>query len=366
MSRLIAVILAGGGGTRLWPVSRRSRPKQVLQIPGDRSLFAESVERLRAWLPLEQILVATSADLVEALSLEAPDLRPGNFLVEPEPKGTAAVLGLAAVVLRQRDPEAVMAVLTSDHVIRNPDRLRSLLLAGAELASAGKLVTLGIPPEAADTGYGYIHRGAPLGDVLGEKVFNALRFKEKPDVDTARAYVESGEYYWNSGMFVWRPARLLDEIERWMPELHNVLKDLAARRGMQADEMPDGASWQALAPQTIDYGIMEHAADVAVLDAPGLGWSDVGSWDRVYQLLSKDSSGNAVRGGEVVAQESSGNLIVGAAPSGAARLFVLQGVQDLVLIDTGDVLLVCRRDQSGQVREIVERLERTGYDRFLV
>ena len=364
MSRLMVVILAGGGGTRLWPVSRRSRPKQVLRIAGDRSLFAESVDRLTPWLPLEQILVATSADLAEALKLEAPSLRPENFLLEPEPKGTASVLGLAAVVLQQQDPQAVMAVLTSDHAVRQPERLRSLLLAGSELASAGKLVTLGIPPESPDTGYGYIQRGEGLGEILGEKAFTAVRFKEKPDAETAREYVDSGEYYWNSGMFLWTPERLLGEIERWMPDLHRVLKHFAARKGSGTDDRMRG-EWGALVPQTIDYGIMEHASNVAVLDAPGLGWSDIGSWDRVYQLLSKDSSGNAAYGGEVVARESAGNLIVEGAPSGTGRLFVLQGVRDLVLIDTGDVLLVCRRDQSGQVREIVEQLERTGYERFL-
>ena len=364
MSHLVAVILAGGGGTRLWPVSRRSHPKQVLRISGDRSLFTESIDRLTPWLPLPQILVAASGDLVEALQLEVPDLGRENFVLEPQPKGTAAVLGLAAVILRQQDPEAVMAVLTSDHAIQHPDRLRSLLLAGCELALSGRLVTLGIPPEAPDTGYGYIRRGESLGVVLGEKVYAALQFKEKPDAATAREYVDSGEYYWNSGMFLWRPERLLDEIEHWMPDLHRALSDFAARKSTAADEALTNA-WRALAPQTIDYGIMEHASDVAVLDAAGLGWSDIGSWDRVYQLLSKDASGNAAYGGQAVVRESSGNLIVGDAQGGAARLFVLQGVRDLVLIDTGDVLLVCRRDQSGLVREIVEQLDRSGLERFL-
>ena len=365
MTRLVAVILAGGGGTRLWPASRRRRPKQVLHLSGDRSLFAESIDRLTPWLPPEQILVATPADLEQALRREAPGLSDQNFLLEPQPKGTAPVLGLAAVILRQRDPEAVMAVLTSDHAIQHPERLHSLLLAGAELASAGKLVTLGIPPETPDTGYGYIRRGESLGEVLGEKAFSVRQFKEKPDDATARKYVESGEYFWNAGMFLWTPKRLLEEIKRWMPGLHRILTDFGDRGGLRAD--PGLAkAWASLEPETIDFGILEHASDLAVLHAAGLGWSDIGSWDRVYHLLHKDGSGNAAQGGEVLAREATGNLIVAGAEVGKGRLFVLQGVQDLVLIDTGDVLLVCRRDQSGQVREIVEHLERTGLERFLV
>jgi mannose-1-phosphate guanylyltransferase len=365
MSRLVAVVLAGGGGTRLWPVSRRRRPKQVLHLAGGRSLFAESINRLIPWLPLEQILVAASAELAERLEGEVPQLQPDNFILEPQPRGTAPVLGLAAVVLQQRDPQAVMAVLTSDHAIEHPERLRSLLLAGAELAQAGKIVTLGIPPQTADTGYGYIRRGDALGEVLGEQAFAVRQFKEKPDLASALAYVESGEYYWNSGMFLWTPTRLLAEIERWMPELHQVLTDFG-RRGRTAEPDEWARKWEALSPQTVDFGIMEHASGLAVLHASGLGWSDIGSWERVYQLLAKDGAGNAVQGGEMLALDSSGNLFVGKPEAGECRLVVLQGVRDLVVIDTGDVLLICRRDQSGEVREIVGQLERDGLDRFLV
>jgi len=279
-------------------------------------------------------------------------------------------------------------------------------------------VTLGIPPESPDTGFGYIRRGESLGEVLGEKAFSVLQFKEKPDGATAREYFESGEYYWNAGMFLWTPNRLLEEMERWMPGLHRVLTDFSHRGGQPAGEELASA-WAALEPETIDFGILEHASDLAVLHAAGLGWSDIGSWDRVYHLLAKDGTGNAAQGGEVIAREATGNLImVGAevgkgrlfvlqgvedlvlidtgdvllvcrrdhaaqggeviareatgnlimvgAEVGKGRLFVLQGVEDLVLIDTGDVLLVCRRDQSGQVREIVEHLERAGLERFLL
>lgn len=365
MTRLYAVIMAGGGGTRLWPISRRSRPKQLLRLEADRSLFATSVERLGPWLPPDRILVAASAELAALLRQEVPGLDPGNFLLEPEPKGTAPVLGLAAMVLQQRDPEAVMAVLTSDHAIAHPDRLRSLLTAAAVLAAEGKIVTLGIPAAVPDTGYGYIRRGPALDPVEGEQVYAVEAFKEKPDRTTAEGYLAEGTYAWNSGMFIWKPDRLLSEIERQMPALHQCLQRAATDPG-GLESNAFRAAWGALKTETIDYGVMERARDVVMLQADGLGWSDIGSWDRVYDLLPKDGDGNAVLGALSLSRDASGNLVLAEAGETTQRLIVLQGVQDLVVVDAGDVLLVCRRDEAGKVREIVQRLERDGRERFLI
>jgi mannose-1-phosphate guanylyltransferase len=361
MTRLHAVVLAGGGGSRLWPISRQRRPKQVLRLSAERSLFAESIARLTSWLPADQITVATTPVLADVLAQEVPDLPRSSFLLEPEPKGTAPVLGLAAVAVARRDSQSVMAVLTSDHAMQAPERLRSLLEAGADLAAAGHIVTLGIPPTGPDTGYGYIQRGDLLAGPAGEQAFAVREFREKPDLATAQRYLSEGDYYWNSGMFLWTPGRLLDEMARHMPELHRLLTqaDSAAR----AQEPAFLKSWSSLEPQTIDYAVMEHAADVVVLHAAGLGWCDVGSWDRVYQLLEKDSSSNAVLEAQTLLRDSAGSLVVG---EGGGRLIVLDGVHDLVVVDTGDVLLICRRDQAGRVREIVEDLGRRGLDRYLV
>ncbi len=361
MTRIYAVILAGGGGTRLWPVSRRGRPKQVLPLVQDHSLFAAAIDRLRGWLSPDQILVAAPAGLGELLANEVEDLGPERFLAEPAPRGTAPVLGLAAALLEKRDPQAVMAVLTSDHAIGRADRLRALLEAGADLASSGRIVTLGIPPESADTGYGYIRRGDRLDPVGGEQVYQVAEFKEKPDADTARRYLESGQYYWNSGMFLWQPRRLLQEIERSMPALHHLLAGVVEDSSVVGERAFQDA-WRGLSPQTIDYGVMENAGDAVVLDAQGLEWSDIGDWDRVYRLVAGKPGDNAALGAIARTDESSGNLIV---TDGRAKLVVLQGVNDLAVIDTGDVLLICRRDQAARVRAIVEALEHDGLDQYL-
>jgi mannose-1-phosphate guanylyltransferase len=361
VTRLHAVVLAGGGGSRLWPVSRRQRPKQVLHLSAERSLFAETIARLTSWLAPDQITVATTPLLADLLGRSTPDLPRSCFLLEPEPKGTAPVLGLAAAILSRADPDAVMAVLTSDHAMENPGRLRPLLEAGADLAAEGPMVTLGVPPTVADTGYGYIRRGKRLSDIRGEQAFAVREFKEKPDARTAERYLTEGDYYWNSGMFLWRPPRLLAEMARHMPHLHRLLSDgdPAAQLGQESFRH----AWSELQSETIDYAIMEHAADVVVLDAAGLGWTDVGSWDRVYQLLEKDASGNAVLEAQAHLIEAQRTLVVG---EGRQRLIVLDGVEGLVVVDTGDVLLICRLDRAGRVRQIVDELDRRGLDRYLV
>ena len=361
MTRLHAVILAGGGGSRLWPVSRKRRPKQVLSLAQGRSLFAESVARLTPWLPVERITVATTPILAELLGQETPALPASCFLLEPEPKGTAPVLGLAAMALHHQDPQSVMAVLTSDHAIEDPGRLRALLEAGAELAAAGHIVTLGIPPTSPDTGYGYIRRGEPFGAGSPVPAYRAREFREKPDAASARRFLEEGDYYWNSGMFLWTCSRLLEEISRVLPELYALLEQVKMPPRLEDPVLALG--WASLKAQTIDYAVMERADDIVVLDASGLGWSDVGSWDRVYQLLEKDPSANAVLEAHTVLRGSTGSLVVG---EGGGRLIVLNGVQDLVVVDTGDVLLVCRREDAGRLREVVEELGRRGLDEYLV
>jgi mannose-1-phosphate guanylyltransferase len=354
-----AVIMAGGGGTRLWPLSRQTRPKQMLKLFDDRTLFQTAVDRLGGLFPSERILVVTVEEQAKELHTQCPYLPFENFLIEPMPRGTASVVGLAAAALQKRDPEAVMAVLTADHYIGNEENFRSLLLTGGEVARDGYLVTLGITPTFPSTGYGYIQQGESLGTFRERDVFHVLRFKEKPAEEQAKLMLEGGDHAWNSGMFVWRVDRIMEEFRRQMPELYSSLSRIA-----EAWDTPQQSSvinhvWPEIKSQTIDYGVMEGAERVAVIPAADLNWSDVGSWDSLFEVLPSDENGNIVKGGRHIGLDSTRSLVY---LNGEPRLVVTIGVSDLVLVDTGDVLLVCPKEQAQKVREVVNLLKDTGQD----
>ncbi len=352
-----AVIMAGGGGTRLWPLSRRARPKQVLRLWGERSLFQAAVDRLEGAFPPERILVVTVEEQAAELRAHCPQIPAENFLLEPSPRGTASVIGLAALILQQRDAAACMAVLTADHFIGNPDGFRRLLGAAYQAAQTGSLVTLGITPTYPATGYGYIQRGAALGEFSGFTAYRALRFREKPDAAQAQAMVTGGDHAWNSGMFVWRVKRILAEFAAQMPDLHNGLQVIGAAWQTPQRRSVLQAVWAGLAAQTIDYGVMEGAADVAVIPADDLHWNDVGSWESLFEVLPGDEQGNIFTGEEHIAIETRRSLVFS---ENGARLVVTIGVDDLVVVDTGDVLLVCQKDQAQKVRLAVQQLKEKG------
>lgn len=357
-----AVIMAGGGGTRLWPVSRRRRPKQLLPLVEQRSLFQATVDRLRTIFPPERILVVTVAEQVKALQEQAPMLLPQNFLVEPVPRGTASVVGLAAGVLARRDPQAMMAILPSDHFIRNRDLFALLLRVAFDVAEAGYLVTLGITPTYPATVYGYIQRGEPLPETFFYPAYRVLRFKEKPGEAEARQMLLSGDYSWNSGMFVWRADVILDEIGRHMPDLRQtldaILADWDTPRRLETLER----LWPTLRNETIDYGVMEHAEKVAVLPASGLEWSDIGNWNSLFDVLLPDEQGNIVFGGNHLPLDTSHSLVYG---NNDGRLIVTIGVDNLIIVDSGDVLLICRKDQAPRVRQVVEYLQQNQKEEYL-
>ena len=344
---LYALIMAGGVGTRLWPLSTPERPKQFLRLVGDLTMIQEAQARLLPLIPPERVLVATNREYIDEVARQLPMLPIANVLGEPSGRGTAAAIGLAAIHLRRRDPKAVMAVVTADHAIQNPDHFRDALAAAAEVARQGRLVTLGIQPAYPETGYGYIERGAALPTTNNFEVYAVARFAEKPDRQTAEHFVRSGDYAWNSGMFVWQVERILDEIEAHMPELYDGL-----RRIEQSLDTPDAGTtldevWPTFANQTIDYGIMEKAANVAVIPVE-FGWSDVGSWATVYDLLPHDGQGNAVVGRHL-SPDSSGNLI-----HSPDRLVATLGLEDMIVIDTGEVMMICPRSRAQDVKRLVE------------
>lgn len=351
---LYALIMAGGGGTRLWPLSREAHPKQMLTLFGERSMFQLSVDRLLPLLPPERIFVVTAEDQVAPLSEQVPDLPRENYIVEPEGRGTAPCIGLSALHLRWRDPEAIMAVLTADHYIRREDTFRRVLSAARGVAERDYLVTLGIEPTFPSTGYGYIKGGETLGEEGDFTFYEVERFTEKPDAGTAEGFLEAGSYYWNSGMFIWKVSRILEEMERHMPDLHQTLTDLGEALASSEYEETVVQLWPRVDKETIDYGVMEKAARVAVIPVE-MGWSDVGSWDAVMALRDADGEGN-VSLGDHVAVETQGTMVF----SESERLIATVGVEDLIIVDTHDALLVTTPERAEQVRAVVKRLKEEG------
>jgi mannose-1-phosphate guanylyltransferase len=359
------VIMAGGGGTRLWPLSRKSRPKQSLNLFDGRTLFQMAVERLLPLVPAERILIATVPEQIDLLRSQAPAIPKGNFLPEPSPKGTAAVIGLAATYLDAVHPDAVMANLTADHLITEGGRFRELLQAAYQVARHGQLVTLGIRPTHPSTGYGYIHFGAEIGEYGGFRVYESLGFTEKPPLERARAFLTSGDYAWNSGMFIWRVGRVLEEIGRWMPALAGALAEYGHARGEAGEREVLGRAWARLENQTIDYGVMEKADGVAVIEAGDLGWHDIGTWDRLIELGARDEHGNLARAADSILLNTHDSMVFQQALDGESRLIAVLGMQDVVIVDTGDALLICHRRAAESVKALVKELEDRGKGKYL-
>ena len=352
-----AVIMAGGSGTRLWPLSRQERPKQMLPIGGSYSLFQLAVQRLEGIFDPDHIFVVTVAEQAKHFQVQVPAIPAANYLIEPLPRGTASAIGMAALAIQKQNPAATIAIVTADHFIGNTTRFRRFLEAAHMIAGQGHLVTLGIPPSFAATGYGYIQSGPSLGTFEEAEVFSVLRFCEKPTQEVATSFVESGEYSWNSGMFIWRAADIWKEFARQMPDLFNHLETIAA-----AWNTPDKNSviqeiWPQLKNETIDYGIMEGAQNVAIIRASGLDWNDVGSWDSLYDVLPNDADGNILHAKQVLSIDSKGTLVYA---ENSDRLFVTIGTEDLIIVDTGDVLMVCARKDAQKVKQAVAELKKSS------
>jgi len=355
---MFALIMAGGSGTRLWPRSRKTQPKQLLDLGSGRTMFQEACDRVGPLFGDGGIFVVASGEYVPMMRQQVPAIPAANYIVEPSGRGTAPCIGLAALYLRRADPEGVMCVLTADHYIEKVERFRQVLGAAAHVAEDGHLVTLGITPGFPSTGFGYVQRGSSLGMVNDFEVFRVEKFTEKPDADTARRFCESGMYSWNSGMFVWRVSVILREFERLMPVLYAQLMEIDAAIGTPAERAVLERVWPRVEKQTIDYGIMERATDVAVIPVD-IGWSDVGSWATLLDILPADEDGNVVNG-QHLGVDTHGCLIY--SPD---RLVATLGLEGMIVVDAGDVLLVCPRQRAQDVRELVKRLQEGGGEEYL-
>ncbi len=356
---LHAVIMAGGSGTRFWPASRRRRPKQLLPIGSETPLLRRTFERLQPWIPPERVWVVTTAELARATAELLPELPPGNILGEPAGRDTAACAGYAAIRLRAADPEATCLVLPADHVIGAEELFRAAMEAGAAHVTArGGLLTFGIRPTRPETGYGYLELGPEAAEIRGHAVHRLRRFVEKPDAETARAYVESGGFLWNSGMFVWRARDLLGELARQLPDLFEGLERIAAALGTAGEEEVLHRVYPELRRTSVDFGVMEGAELVWCIPVE-FPWSDVGSWDAAWEVARKDAGGTAVRG-RVVTLDAEGSLVISDGPAVAVA-----GVTDLVVVATSDAVLVVPRSQAQRVKEVVRELERRGWTDLL-
>lgn len=354
-----AVIMAGGGGTRLWPLSRKETPKQLLSFENEKSLFRSAVDRLKGAFKFENIKIVTIEDQVESLMSEAPELSLDQFIIEPFPKGTASVVGLAAVHLQAINPETVMAILTADHIIGNINEFHSLLSRGYERAEKMELVTLGIKPEFPSTGYGYIKTGEELENRIDYRV---EKFVEKPEPETAVLYVESGDFYWNSGMFIWRTDRILEELTRLMPNLRHTLLKIESILGKSDYPTKLNDFWAEITPQTIDYGIMEKAQNVVMLKTSDLEWNDVGSWDSLNEILPVDHDLNVVKAKNQLLLDCSNMVIL---EKNDKKIISAINLENLVIIDTDDALLICRKGETQSVRRIIDELKRRNLIEYL-
>lgn len=350
-----AVIMAGGKGERLWPLSTPERPKPFLPLAGGESLLQATFGRVSPLTGRERVYVVAEERLVGPIRA-ALNLSPSQFIVEPQGRNTAPAIGLAALVLSLVDPQAVMAVLPADHLIRDEEGFRRTLALGVEAAQEGYLVTLGVEPTYPATGYGYIQRGEPLG-VGGEtQVWSVRRFTEKPDRATAQAFLEQGGYYWNAGIFVWKATRILEEIDRFLPKLAGVLAQLRPLWGGPAWGETLARLWPEVEEISIDYGVMERADRAAVVPA-GFDWQDLGDWRAVWGVLPKDEQGVAARG-EHLAEDTARTLIWGRRGKPVATL----GVTDLAIVDTPEALLVADLSRTQEVRDLARRARKSPPD----
>ena len=351
------VILAGGVGSRLWPRSRKSTPKQFLDLTGSgRSMLQEAYDRMTPLAAPEQIFVITNHEYTKAVQEQLPELPPDNIVGEPAAKGSAAAIGLGAIHLLRLDPQAVMAVLTADHLIAKPEVLRQTLIAGSELAQKGELITLGIEPAYPETGYGYIEMGDSLGDYHGLTARRVRRFREKPDRPTAEAFLQAGNFAWNSGMFIWRADVIMAQFQQHMPALHQALTHLAAE-GMTATAFE--RHWMPLSGNvTIDYGVMEKAERVAVFPVE-MGWNDIGSWAALLDVLPRDDNNNVVQARHIDFESS--NILA----YSKDRLIATIGLQDMIVVDTGDVVLVMPAQRAQDVKKIINALKQNDMEHYL-
>jgi mannose-1-phosphate guanylyltransferase len=364
---LYAVIMAGGTGTRFWPESRAQRPKQLLPMLGHTTMIRTTVNRLRDLVPRDRLIVSTTAELAPSIAQELPELPRGAVLAEPCKRNTAPCIGLAAHMIVRRDPEGIMGVMPADHVIADEHAFRDAIRYAEALVEEDprRLITFGIPPTYPAEGFGYIERGeaieaetrSPFADPPG--TYRVKRFREKPDLATARQYLEAGRYSWNSGIFVWKARRILDELQQFEPEMSEHLATLAESIDTAQFEGALQRAFAAIEGKSIDYAVMERAEEVLVLEAP-FDWDDVGSWRALARLKGTDEQGNTIDA-KHLGLETAGTIVRG----GRKHLIVTVGLTDCIVVHTPDATLVAHKDHEESIRHVVDKLHERGWNEYL-
>jgi len=357
---LYVVIMAGGRGTSLWPRSRLKTPKQLSRITSNETMIQEALNRVIGEVDSSRIYVVTNEAQVQQVREQLPQLLHNQVIAEPVGRSTAACIGLAAIIIRKRDPNAVMLVKTADHLIKPASKFMETALTAVKLVQDNDaLATFGIKPTYPATIYGYIHRGERIEHAGTIPAYRVKEFKEKPDEETAKKFLESGEYYWNSGMFVWRVDTILKEIEKHMPQLHEALQKIDAAWGTKDEQKVLHEEYEKLDSVQIDYGVMEKAENIIVLEA-NFQWDDVGNWLALERIHEPDEDGNIVSA-NYQHLNSKNNIVVGEGD----HLIATVDVSDLIIVQTADATLVCSKQSAPKVKKLVAELEKRGLEKYL-
>jgi len=351
--------MAGGKGERFWPKSRQNLPKQFLCLTGDnRTMIQNTVDRILPIVALEDIYIATNRDYKSLVMEQLPGIPEENILCEPVGKNTAPCIGLGAVHMRKKYGDAVMLVLPSDHLISQPKLFRSVLRNGIQIAEeSSSIVTLGISPTSPDTGYGYIQYNTDTATAWGQ-AYHVARFVEKPNLDLAKQYVASGDYLWNSGMFIWKVSTILSKMEAYLPENYALLTEIESSIGTSHQERVLNEAFGKMQSISIDYGVMERTQDIYILPA-SFGWDDVGSWLAVGRINPSDDHDNVIFG-DVITVDTERCIV-----QGGQKLIAMVGLEDIIVVDTKDSLLLCSKDSAGNIKKVLETLRAQNRTEFL-
>ena len=355
-----ATIMAGGTGTRFWPASRRANPKQLLNLVGERTMIQATADRMEGLCNSDQLLIVTNESLVDAISEQLPAVPRDSIIGEPAKRDTAPCVGLAAALVYARDPDATMIVMPADHVIGPKEVFQDAMRHAAAVVEEdpSRIVTLGIKPDHPSENFGYIERnGSAIEGAF--PTFGVLRFREKPDVETAKQFLDAGTFYWNSGIFIWKAKTVLDALEKFEPEMYGHIRKIAEAIGTDEFDQTLQTEFCAINGKSIDYAVMERYDNVSVIEAP-FSWDDLGNWTAVPRLSGVNEAGNSTAGNHLEI-ETKGTII----RSTDDHLVVTVGLEDCIVVHTPDATLVASKEHEGAIRDVVKQLEMKQWDQFL-